>query len=38
MPYLVGMERPALLACMERPVASLDLEQESEAEPVEAAI
>jgi superfamily II DNA helicase RecQ len=38
MPYLVGMERPALLACMERPVASPDPGQESEAEPVEAAI
>jgi hypothetical protein len=38
MPYLVGMGRPALLACIEQPVANPDPEQEREAEPVEAAI
>jgi uncharacterized C2H2 Zn-finger protein len=37
LPYLVGMERPDLLACVEEPVTDPDLRKE-EAEPVEAAI
>jgi hypothetical protein len=38
LPYLVGMERPELLACIEEPVAEPDLRQEQQAEPVEAAM
>ncbi|KAI8930521.1 hypothetical protein NX059_012133 [Plenodomus lindquistii] len=38
MPYLVGMERPDLLACVEEPVAEPDPRQEQQAEPMEAAI
>ncbi|KAG9375908.1 hypothetical protein A1F94_013652 [Pyrenophora tritici-repentis] len=38
LPYLVGMERPDLLACIEEPVAEPDARQEQQAEPVEAAI
>lgn len=38
LPYLVGMERPELLACMEEPVAEPDARQEQQAEPVEAAM
>ncbi|KAK1911247.1 hypothetical protein P3342_011849 [Pyrenophora teres f. teres] len=37
LPYLVGMERPDLLACIEA-VAEPDARQEQQAEPVEAAI
>jgi hypothetical protein len=37
LPYLVGMERPDLLACVEEPVTEPDPRKE-EAEPVEAAI
>jgi hypothetical protein len=36
--YLVGMERPDLLACVEEPVTEPDPRKEEEAEPVEAAI
>jgi superfamily II DNA helicase RecQ len=38
LPYLVGMERPDLLACVEEPVTEPDPRKEEEAEPVEAAI
>nr|GEZ17793.1 RecQ helicase L2 [Tanacetum cinerariifolium] len=38
LPYLVGMERPELLACVEEPVAEPDPRQEQPAEPVEAAM
>jgi hypothetical protein len=38
LPYLVGMKRPDLLACVEEPVTEPDLRKEEEAEPVEAAI
>jgi RecQ family ATP-dependent DNA helicase len=38
LPYLVGMERPELLACIEEPVADPDPRQEQQAEPVEAAM
>ncbi|KAI1663273.1 DUF3505 containing protein [Pyrenophora tritici-repentis] len=38
LPYLVGMERPDLLACIEEPVAEPDARQKQQAEPVEAAI
>ena len=38
LPYLVGMERPDLLACVEEPVANADPRKDEEAEPVEAAI
>jgi hypothetical protein len=38
LPYLVGMERSELLACIEEPVAEPDPRQEQQAEPVEAAI
>jgi superfamily II DNA helicase RecQ len=38
LPYLVGMERPVLLACVEEPVTEPDPRKEEEAEPVEAAI
>jgi hypothetical protein len=36
--YLVGMERPDLLACVEEPVSDADPRKDEEAEPVEAAI
>jgi uncharacterized C2H2 Zn-finger protein len=38
LPYLVGLERPDLLACIEEPVADPDPRKDEEAEPVEAAI
>jgi hypothetical protein len=38
LPYLVGMERPELMACVEEPVAEPDPRQEQQAEPVEAAM
>jgi hypothetical protein len=38
LPYLVGIERPELMACVEEPVAEPDLRQEQQAEPVEAAM
>jgi superfamily II DNA helicase RecQ len=38
LPYLVGIERPDLLACIEEPVTDPDPRKEEEAEPVEAAI
>lgn len=38
LPYLVGMERPELLACIDEPVAEPDPRQEQQAEPVEAAM
>jgi hypothetical protein len=38
LPYLVGMERPELMACIEEPVAKPDPRQEQQAEPVEAAM
>lgn len=38
LPYLVGMERPDLLACVEEPITDPDPRKEEEAEPVEAAI
>jgi hypothetical protein len=38
LPYLVGMERPDLLACSEEPVAEPDPRKDEEAEPMEAAI
>jgi RecQ family ATP-dependent DNA helicase len=38
LPYLVGMERPDLLACVEEPIADADPRKGEEAEPVEAAI
>ncbi|CAN9283890.1 unnamed protein product [Alternaria alternata] len=38
LPYLVGMERPELMACIEEPVAEPDPRQEQQAEPVEAAM
>jgi hypothetical protein len=36
--YLVGIERPDLLAYIKEPVADPDLQKEEEAEPVKAAI
>jgi hypothetical protein len=36
--YLVGIERPNLLACVEEPVSNADPRKDEEAEPVEAAI
>jgi hypothetical protein len=36
LPYLVGMERPELMACIEEPMAESDPRQEQQAEPVEA--
>jgi hypothetical protein len=36
--YLVGMERPNLLACVEEPVSDANLRKDEEAELVEAAI
>jgi len=42
LPYLVGIERPELIACIEEPVAELDPRgrhgDEQRAEPVEAAM
>jgi hypothetical protein len=38
LPYLVSIERPELLACIEEPVAEPDPRQEQQAEPVEAAM
>jgi hypothetical protein len=38
LPYLVGMERPSLLACIEEPITDPDPRKDEEAEPVEAAI
>jgi hypothetical protein len=38
LPYLVGIERPELMACVEAPVAEPDPRQEQQAEPVEAAM
>ena len=38
LPYLVGMERADLMACIEEPVAEPDPRSNDEAEPVEAAI
>jgi hypothetical protein len=38
LPYLVGMERPDLLACIEEPMADPDPRKDNKAKPVEAAI
>jgi hypothetical protein len=38
LPYLVGIKRPNLLACIEKPVTKLNLQKKKEAELVEAAI
>jgi hypothetical protein len=38
LPYLVGMDRPQLLACIEEPVTESNPRQEQQAEPVEAAM
>jgi hypothetical protein len=38
LPYLVSIERPNLLACVEEPVSDADLQKNEEAELVEAAI
>ena len=38
LPYLVGLERPELMACVEEPVAEPDPRQEQQAEPIEAAM
>ncbi|KAF2741676.1 hypothetical protein M011DRAFT_497939 [Sporormia fimetaria CBS 119925] len=38
LPYLVGMERPNLLACIEEPVTDPDARKDEEAETVQAAI
>jgi hypothetical protein len=38
LPYLVGMERADLMACVEEPVADADPRSDEEGEPVEAAI
>jgi hypothetical protein len=38
LPYLVGMERADLMACVEEPVAEPDPRSDEEAEPVEAAM
>jgi hypothetical protein len=38
LPYLVGIERPNLLAYVEKPVSDADLRKDEEAEPVEVAI
>jgi hypothetical protein len=38
LPYLVGMERPNLLACVKEPVTEPNPRKKEEAEPVEAAI
>jgi hypothetical protein len=38
LPYLVGIERPNLLACVEEPVSDANPQKDEEAKPVEAAI
>jgi hypothetical protein len=38
LPYLVGIERTDLMACIEEPVAEADPRSDVEAEPTEAAI
>jgi hypothetical protein len=38
LPYLVGLERPELLACIEEPSADPDPKKDREPEPVEAAV
>jgi hypothetical protein len=38
LPYLVGIERPELIACVKEPVAESDPRQEQQAEPVKAAV
>jgi hypothetical protein len=38
LPYLVGIERPNLLACVEEPISNADPQKDKEAKPVEAAI
>jgi hypothetical protein len=38
LPYLVGIERPKLMASVKEPVAEADPRQEQQAEPVEAVI
>jgi hypothetical protein len=38
LPYLVGIERPELMACVKAPVAEPDPRQEQQAEPVKAAM
>jgi hypothetical protein len=38
LPYLVGIERPELIACVEEPVVEPDPRQEQQAEPVKAAM
>ena len=38
LPYLVGIERPILLACIEEPVAEPDARKEEQPEPIEAVI
>lgn len=38
LPYLVGLERAELLACIEEPIAEADLRKDEETEPTEAAI
>jgi hypothetical protein len=38
LPYLVGIERPELIACVKEPVVEPDPRQEQQAEPVKAAI
>jgi hypothetical protein len=38
LPYLVGIERPNLLACVEEPVSDANPRKDEEAELVEAAI
>jgi hypothetical protein len=38
LPYLKGLQRPNLLACIEQPVADSDPRKEGESEPIEAAM
>ena len=38
MPYLVGIERPELMACIKEPIAEPDAKQEQQTKPVEAAM
>jgi hypothetical protein len=38
LPYLVSIERPKLMACVEAPIAEPDPRQEQQAEPVKAAM
>jgi hypothetical protein len=38
LPYLVGIERPKLIACVEEHVVEPDPRQEQQAEPIEAAM